>query len=184
MPASTLGIGSEHMFLQCGRSVSMPASQKPFFNALLYRALLYHSSMWTPRHVVHRPPAHHRLPGWRSCGRHPCRPWSCSGRAGVGSGTWVGSSVMLGSNPLSPLVLVFIDLSFKSIDLSTKSICLPVEIGFWTCQIWNSNLDQFLIGFTDFHDFWRNRYGPVLDPIPIFESLLTLYPRTGKLPAD
>jgi hypothetical protein len=63
MPASTLGIGSEHMFLQCGRSVSMPASQKPFFNALLYRALLYHSSMWTPRHVVHLPPAHRRLPG-------------------------------------------------------------------------------------------------------------------------
>jgi hypothetical protein len=33
-------------------------------------------------------------------------------------------------DPLSLLVIVFIDLSFKSTDLSTKPIGLPVEIGF------------------------------------------------------
>jgi hypothetical protein len=39
------------------------------------------------------------------------------------------------SNPISLLVLGFIDLSLKSTDLSTKSTGLPVEIGFCTCRI-------------------------------------------------
>jgi hypothetical protein len=41
----------------------------------------------------------------------------------------------------------------------------------FSSKFWNTNLNRFWPVFTDFCNFWWNRWRPILYPIPIFESL-------------